>query len=453
MANPSQSHPWHLPYATQLPAANSAAPLAYTPSPYPFYLPVRPPSPRQVDPYSPEQQASPGWSDGYSVEGSTTPELEPTGPSSLESHHSPLFFSAPTPQSETSSLGVPVGLDALEVPANSSDRPEHTVNTMIKAALLESPAGKLPSRDIVRAIQARFAFYQDKGNEKNLKSTIRHHLSNTKTFVKVPKDASMRGKGDYWTYDPNGQPAKAAIDVPGSTSRTGGSRRRSPSAGASSPYQRPRRAVHRGTEDTITQRSASTRSGQGVGPIRVSPKVRPSTRLALPDDQIPSNPRPIRQSAGRSTSTRLGLSQHRPSHGLWSPRGPVNSSLPSSPEQPETLLDAPGGLKQRDVADRDGFVHTSFFHPTSYGISTSPSSNISSPLQLPLPQISSSLAENSLLQVAASSQMQPFYTPSSSLLGMDQTSFPPEFNVDQLSQLYLNFDDQTEFPSHGQSFI
>lgn len=449
MADPSQSHPW-LPYATQLPAANSSAPLAYTPSPFPFYL-VRPPSPRQVDPYSPENQASPGWSDEYSLEGSTTPELDPTAPSSVESHFSPLPFSAPTPQSETSGPAVPVGLDALEAPANILDRPEHTVNTMIRAALHDSPAGKLPSRDIVRAIQDRFAFFRDKAYEKNLKSTIRHHLSNTKTFVKVPKDASMRGKGDYWMYDPTGQSVRAAIDVPGSTSTAGTSRRRSPSAGASSPYQRPRRAVHRGTEDTITQRSASTRSGRGVGPIRVSPKVRPSTRLALPDDQIPSNPRPIRQSARKSTSTRLGVSQHRPSHGLWSPRGPVNSSLPSSPEQAETLLDAPGGLRQRDVADRDGFIHTSFFHPASYGISTSPSSNTSSPLQLPLPQITSSLAENSLLHVAASSQMPSFYTPS--LLGMDQTSFPLEFNVDQLSQLYLNFDEQTEFPSHGQSFV
>ncbi|KIO25734.1 hypothetical protein M407DRAFT_24892 [Tulasnella calospora MUT 4182] len=339
-----------------------------------------------------------------------------------------------------------MSLAMMECPADPSVRPEPTVNNMIKAALNDSPFGKLPSRDIVAAIQARFPFYKKPAHEKKLKNTIRHHLSNTRGFVKLAKDSSMKGKGDYWAYDPEAA-ARPRIDVPESPSASA-SRRRSPTAGASSPYPLPRRPIHRGTEDTIVPRSAATRSSQRLGPIRVSPKVRPSTRLALPDDRLPSNPRPIRPSTGTLTGTRLGLQPH-PSHGLWSPRGPI-SSVQSSPEQLGTSLDAPGGLQQRDVVDFDGFVHTSFFPSPPSVIASSPSSNISSPLQLPLPQVSGSMAENRLLDVAASNQIHPFYTSSS--VGMLQTSleFPP--NVDQLSHLYLNFDDPVDFPSFDQSF-
>ncbi|KAG9050580.1 hypothetical protein FS837_004438 [Tulasnella sp. UAMH 9824] len=443
MDYPRQSHPWQA-YATQLPDASPTMGFPYPSPPYPQYVPNRPPSPSQVNPYSPELQASPGLSDAqYSFEGSvTTPELDPTGPSSFDSPYSSLF-PVTTPQSDFSPLDASVGLDAMECPADPSVRPDHTVNNMIKAALRDSPSGKLPSREIVKAIQARFPFYKKPDHQQKLSNTIRHHLSNSKGFVKLPKDASMRGKGDYWTYDPEAAQASrgAGIDVPESSSVTGASHRRSPSASASSPYPLPR---HRGPDGTIVQRSAATRSSRGVGPIRVSPKVRPTTRLALPDDRLPSNPRLIRPSAGTLTGPRLGL-QPGPSHGLWSPRPPI-SSVPSTPEQQGTVLDVPRGLMQRDVADQDGFVHTSFLSSPTPVIASSPSSNMSSPIQLPLPQLSGSQAQNSIFQVSASNEIHSFYN--SSTGGMLQPSFSAEFpNVEEMSRLYLNLESTSDFPS------
>ncbi|KAG8921243.1 Forkhead box E3, partial [Tulasnella sp. 408] len=268
MAYPRQTHPWQAPYATQLSDASPTMEFPYPSPPYPPYVPNRPLSPSQVNPYSPELQASPGLSDAqYSLEGSnTTPELDPTGPSSFDSYHSPLF-PVTTPQSDFSPLDVSVGLEAMECPADPSVRPEHTVNNMIKAALHDSASGKLPSRDILKAIQKRFPYFNEPDHQKKLSNTIRHHLSNSKGFVKLPKDPNMRGKGDYWAYDPEAaQAAKGAgIDVPESSSATGASHRRSPSTGASSPYPLPR---YRGTDETIVPRSAATRSTRGVRPIR-----------------------------------------------------------------------------------------------------------------------------------------------------------------------------------------
>ncbi|KAG8910330.1 hypothetical protein FRC01_006392 [Tulasnella sp. 417] len=441
MAYPRQSHPWHLPYATQFPDDSANVEVTYPAYPY---IPMRPPSPSQVNPYSPEQVASPGFSDAdYSVGGSTTtPELDPTGPSSFDSPYSPPFSTVTTPQSDVSPLNHPVSLKAMEIPADSSIRPEHTVNNMIKGALNDSPLRKLPSRGIVGAIIKRFPYYMEPGRQKKLRNTVRHHLSNTKGFVHHAKDANMKGKGDYWTFDPEAaQAAKAKIDASGDSSAPGPSRKRSPSAGASSPYPRTRRA--RGTQDTIVQRSAAATSSQGPGPIRVSPKVRATTRLALPDDRLPSNPRPIRPSTGPMMGTRLDLQPH-PSHGLWSARGQI-SYASSSPGQSETVLAAPGGLSQRDIADLDGFVHTSFSMSPPSVIASSPSPAFPSFLQLPLPQVSASAAENSLLQAAA--MMDGFYP-----VGMPQTSSSSEPTTEQLSELYLNLDGPTDFPAFEESF-
>ncbi|KAG8987422.1 Forkhead box protein D3-A [Tulasnella sp. 427] len=434
MAYSSHAHPWQS-YATQIPNPNLAISYGYPVPAYPPYIAVRPPSPSQVNPYSPQLGASPGFSDGgYSVEVYTTPELESAGPSSVETHYSPLF-STTVPQSEPTSSPTLGGLATLADPLEHHKRPEHTVNNMIKAALHDSPGGKAPSRDILNLIKARFPYYADSGRRQKLSSTIRHHLSNSGLFVKVGKTPGMKGKGDNWMYDPEvARAAKAAREVADDKSTKRASR--TPST-TSSPYERPRRTLQRGSGEASAQRTVTT-SRRGLGPIRVSPKVRPSTRLAMPNDHVPSNPRPIRPATSTRPRTRhQGLAQ-RPSHGLWSLRG--QASLPSSPEPSETTLDIASGLNLRDVVD-PGFGLPSFFVPPSDQVPSPPPTDA---LQLPLPQITPSMAENSLLQVAVSNRI-PTFSPGI-FPGMEQLALSCDFLTydDQFNQLYPHLADAAE---------
>lgn len=64
------------------------------------------------------------------------------------------------PQSELSLPTVPTSLNAMNCPTNPSIRPNHTVNDMIRAAIRDSPLGKLTLNDIVKAIKARFPPFQ-----------------------------------------------------------------------------------------------------------------------------------------------------------------------------------------------------------------------------------------------------------------------------------------------------
>ncbi|KAL0089446.1 fork head domain-containing protein [Phycomyces blakesleeanus] len=99
---------------------------------------------------------------------------------------------------------IPMAPDLVK-PPRKRRRPPFSYSSLIAQAILESKEERMALRDIYNWITEKYpALYnaQDTGWQ----NTIRHNLSLNKCFRKIPKSENEtvgRGKGGYWTIDPN----------------------------------------------------------------------------------------------------------------------------------------------------------------------------------------------------------------------------------------------------------
>ena len=86
-----------------------------------------------------------------------------------------------------------------DVSDKSDGKPPYSYVALITMALESSPSGILTLSDIYGYIMEKFPFYRT--NLKKWQNSIRHNLSLTECFVKVPRAEGQPGKGSYWTLN------------------------------------------------------------------------------------------------------------------------------------------------------------------------------------------------------------------------------------------------------------
>ena len=86
-----------------------------------------------------------------------------------------------------------------ELPAHSRKRPPYSYVALILMAISQSPEQKLPVSGIYDYIN-QFPYYKQRYPK--WMNSVRYTLSQNDCFVKIPRELDSRGRGYYWTLDP-----------------------------------------------------------------------------------------------------------------------------------------------------------------------------------------------------------------------------------------------------------
>lgn len=85
--------------------------------------------------------------------------------------------------------------------AGTNTKPPYSYASLIAEAISSSHEGRLTLNAIYSYISAKYPYYQK--SQQGWQNSIRHNLSLSKAFKKVPRSEFEPGKGMFWTIDPN----------------------------------------------------------------------------------------------------------------------------------------------------------------------------------------------------------------------------------------------------------
>ncbi|KAL3318961.1 Forkhead box protein J2 [Cichlidogyrus casuarinus] len=80
---------------------------------------------------------------------------------------------------------------------NLEGKPSYSYAHLITAAILSTKNQRMTLSEIYQWISDNFAYYREAGN--GWKNSVRHNLSLSKAFIRVPRPRNDPGKGSYWT--------------------------------------------------------------------------------------------------------------------------------------------------------------------------------------------------------------------------------------------------------------
>jgi hypothetical protein len=81
-------------------------------------------------------------------------------------------------------------------------RPQLPYSDLITLAILSSPSQKSTLRDIYNFMIREYPYFRE--DQDGWKNSVRHNLSLSKRFVRVPRPGGEKGKGQYWMLSGDG---------------------------------------------------------------------------------------------------------------------------------------------------------------------------------------------------------------------------------------------------------
>ena len=110
-----------------------------------------------------------------------------------------ILNSSLTPMDWLPKLNANAGV-VEEIVPEEEKKPPYSYASLIRLAILNSPSQKATLSDIYKWIEEKFLYYKYQKNA-GWKNSIRHNLSLSKCFVKVPRPRHDPGKGYYWAIN------------------------------------------------------------------------------------------------------------------------------------------------------------------------------------------------------------------------------------------------------------